>query len=149
MKNIFTFLILILFLQSNAQTEQTHIPASKSIVGIWRQTGFVNPNNGETVTVLTGNYKLINPDGTYFTFVTWGSNDPINGTTIGKYGTYEVKSDELMVEHTIKHVIVPSLSGKSGEVKYKLIDENTLMMAWQNDFKQWVNEKWTRLPLSR
>lgn len=46
-----------------------------------------------------------------------------------------------MVEHTVKHIIVPSLSGKSGEVKYNFIDENTLMMAWQNDFKQWINEK--------
>ena len=149
MKNIFTFLILILSLQSNAQTEQTHIPASKTMIGIWRQTGIVNPNNGQTINVLSGNYKVINPDGTYFTFVTWGSNDPIKGTTIGQYGTYEIKSDALMMEHINKHVINPQLNGKSAELKYNFIDENTLMMAWQNDFKQWINEKWTRLPLSR
>lgn len=39
MKNIFTFLILILSLHINAQTEQTHIPNSKSMLGFGDKRG--------------------------------------------------------------------------------------------------------------
>ena len=139
MKNIFALLFLAFSIFTNAQTEQTHIPASKSIVGIWRQTTWVN-NNGETTDRLTGNYKVINADGTYFTFVTWS-----NETTIGQYGTYEIKTDSTLVESVIKHSMNPNLNGTSGTLMYELKDEKTLMMAWKNNMGNWVNEKWARL----
>ena len=149
MKNIFILLFLTFSVVANAQTEQTQIPESKSIVGIWRQTGIIHPNNGNLMPVLSGNYKLINPDGTFFTFVSWGTKDPKKGTTIGQYGTYEIKTDSTLVENVIKHSMNPNLSGTTGTLMYELKDEKTLMMAWKNNMGNWVNEEWTRLPLSR
>lgn len=149
MRNIFTLFFLTFSLLTTAQSKQTHIPASKSIFGIWRQTGIVNRTNGQIVPVLSGNYKVINADGTFYTFVSWGTRDPEKGTTIGQYGSFEIKSDSTLVEHIIKHVIDSNLSGTTGVLKYKLIDEKTLMMAWKNNNGIWVDEKWTRLPLSR
>tara|TARA_R110002049_G_scaffold292003_2_gene476182 strand:- start:1307 stop:1759 length:453 start_codon:yes stop_codon:yes gene_type:complete len=149
MKNILIVLFLAFSVAANGQTEQTHLPASTSVVGIWRQTGVVNPSTGAYMGLLSGNYKVINPDGTYFTFVSWGTKDPKKGTTIGQYGTYEIKSDSTFVEHITKHTIDPKLNGTSGLLKYKLVDKKTLMVAWKNSNEIWINEEWTRLPLSR
>ncbi|MFI0428089.1 DUF4488 domain-containing protein [Mariniflexile sp. HMF6888] len=143
MKNILILLFLTFSLLTNAQREQTHIPALKSIVGIWRQTG-IALTNGNTMDRLNGNYKVINADGSYYTFVTWP-----NETVIGQYGTYKIKSDSILVEHIIMHEMNSNLNGKDCTIKYKLIDETTLMMAWSFDNEKWVNEKWTRLPLAR
>ena len=148
MKNILVLLFLTFSLLTNAQTEQTHIPASKSIVGIWRQTGIENRNTGEIIDIISGNYKVINADGTFFTFVTWGINDPSKDTVIGQYGTYEITSDNTLVEHIIKHIINPNLNGTDGDIKFKQIDENTIIISWCSDNKIRIHEKWTRLPLS-
>lgn len=149
--NKYTVILLIFCsLFSFSQAKQTHTPASKSLKGIWRQTGIENPVNGKVVDILSGNYKVINEDGTFYTFVTWNMRDPFKGTTIGQYGDYQIKSDSTLIEHIVKHVINPSYDGKDVELKYELIDESTMMMAWWNlDKEVWVSERWTRLPLSR
>ena len=128
------------------QSNQTHLPASKTLVGIWRQTGVTQ--NGNLVDVISGNYKVINSDGTYFTFVTWGMRDQSKDTAIGHYGTYKTTSDSTLVEHIVKHVMYPPLNGKDSLLKFRLIDENTIIMAWSSGDKTWVDEKWSRLPLS-
>lgn len=89
---------------SFGQTFPTHLPASKSLVGIWRQTGATY--GGNFVEAKSGNYKVINPDGTFFTFVTWGMRDQSKDTAIGQYGTYELTSDSTLVEHVIKHIMI-------------------------------------------
>ncbi|MFV0566467.1 MAG: DUF4488 domain-containing protein [Flavobacteriaceae bacterium] len=149
MRLFFILSFLSFSLLINTQTEQIQIPDSESIVGIWRQTGIENPFTGEFIATISGNYKVISPDGTFFTFVTWPSNDPKKGTAIGQYGNYEVKSDSIMIEKIIKHVLTPNLSGKNATIKYNLVDKETLMMAWENEKGFWINEEWTRLPLSR
>ena len=145
MKNSIILLFLIFSSITIAQTNQTHIPASETMVGIWRQTGLVNPNTGEMMEVISGNYKVINPDKTYFTFVTWGINDPRRPTVIGQYGTYEIISDSSLVEHIVKHDLNAKMTGTSVELRYIMKDKNTLMLAWKNHIDIWVNEVWTRL----
>lgn len=147
MKKLFILFTFMIFSQiSNGQTTPTHLPASKSLVGIWRQTG-VN-YGGKVVEVKSGNYKVINPDGTFFTFVTWGMKDQSKDTSIGQYGTYKITSDSTLVENIAKHIMNPNLNGKDSGIKFRFINENTIMMAWSIDNKRWVNEKWTRLPLT-
>lgn len=155
MKHFFLFIFSILTLASVAQTKQkkkvktlelkkaTHVPASKKLVGIWRQTGVANPDNGEVYAINTGNFKVINPDGTYYTFVNW---DMLN-TTIGQYGTYTITSDSTMVEHIIRHALVPALDGKESTVRFKMTDENTMVTAWSTDNKKWDGDQMTRLSI--
>lgn len=145
MKHIFTLLIIVFSATLSAQTKQIHIPVSKSIIGIWRLIDERTLTNGESIKIVTGDYKVINADGTYYTFVTWP-----NETTIAQYGSYEIESDSTLVEHIIENVLHPRLSGKDSPIKYSLIDENTMMMAWSFslDGNNWVNEKWIRLPLA-
>lgn len=144
MKNILSVIVFITFsLSLISQNEQTHVPASKSIIGIWRQTG-VSQMNGKTMDRLTGNYKVINADSTYFTFVAWPEK-----TVIEHYGTCEITSDSTLVEHIVIHSMNSSLNGTDQFTRFKLINENTIEMGWSLDNKNWVNEKWTRLPLSR
>lgn len=131
-------LLLCLLIYSIAFSAQTHVPASKSMVGVWRQTGAMT-NTGELIKVKSGNYKVINPDGTSYTIVTWS-----NGyTNIGFYATYTITSDSTCTEHIIKHNN-PAMNGKDSELRFKLTDENSMIVSWKLD-NRWISESWTRL----
>ncbi|GGA66445.1 hypothetical protein GCM10008015_03930 [Flavobacterium palustre] len=145
MKHILALLILVFSATLSAQTEQKHIPVSKSIVGIWRRIDERKLVNGESIKIVTGDYKVINADGTYYTFATLPYE-----TIIVQYGSYEIESDSTLVEHIIQNVLHPRLSGKDSPIKYSLIDENTMTVAWSYNLegKIWLNEKWIRLPLA-
>lgn len=145
MKYILVLLIIVFSATLSAQTVQNHIPVSKSIVGIWRRIDERKLVNGGSIKIVTGDYKVINADGTYYTFVTWP-----NETTIAQYGCYEIESDSTLVEHIIENVLHPRLSGKDSPIKYSLIDENTMTVAWSYNLEGniWINEKWIRLPLA-
>lgn len=136
MKKTFVLLSLVIF--SFALSAQVHVPASKSIVGVWRQTGAMT-NTGELVLVKSGNYKIINPDGTSYTIITWGNGS----TTIGFYATYKITSDSTCTEHIIRHAN-PTMNGKECALRFKLTDENSMRMDW-NLGDRWVAESWTRL----
>ena len=139
------YLITILLIVS-CKANPTHIPTSETMVGIWRQTGLGNPNTGEMMEVLTGNYKVINADKTFFTFVTWGSYDQRKGTTIGQYGSYKFNTENTLVEYIIQNSLSPKMSGTSNDLRYTLTDKNTLQLSWINDSGIMMKELWTRLP---
>ncbi|MDO3693315.1 DUF4488 domain-containing protein [Wenyingzhuangia sp. chi5] len=149
MKKIFTLFITtcsLIFLiccssKKNSETDNTHIIESKSMVGFWRQTGVTS--NGKTYDRLTSNYKMINDDGSYFTFITWPKN-----TSIGHYGSYEITSDSTLTEHIVLHMN-PELNGTDQYTRFKLIDKDTLIMDWSLDNERWVCEKWTRIPITK
>lgn len=146
MRNPFILLLLLMSsLSSVGQEEPVHVPASKSLVGIWQQISYLDPS-GKSIDQPTGNYKIINPDSTFYTFVVWGLSDHGKSSTrIGQYGTYEVTSDSTWTEHIVEHYLYKPLSGKDGWIKHELVDENTLIMAYSYDKKKWVKEKWRRL----
>ena len=143
MKN--SFVLLFVFLSSvllRGQERPIHVPASKNLTGIWHQLSPRDPSEK----LFTGNYKILNPDSTFYTFVTWGVADHGRSpSTIGQYGTYEITSDSTWIEHIEEHYLYKPLSGKDGRIKYELIDENTLIMSYSYDKKKWVKEKWKRL----
>lgn len=136
MKKAFVFLGLIIV--SLSLSSQIHVPASKSMVGVWRLTGVMN-DNGEFVKMTTGIYKVINPDGTTYTIATWGNNP----STIGFYATYTITSDSTYTEHIIKHGD-PAMNGKDSELRFKLTDENSMRVEWKLD-NRWISQSWTRL----
>lgn len=122
-KNIIVSLALIL---PNILLAQQHLPESKSLVGLWRQTLFVKGDNVEKTQIKTGNYKVINPDGTFYTFIIWGAGNtnPVKDiTTIGLYGTYKITSDSTYTEHIVKHSIIPSMNNTDSQLKHKRIDD--------------------------
>jgi hypothetical protein len=142
-----TFLSLIAVLAVFALTAQNHVPASKSMVGIWRQTGAMT-TSGELVNVRTGIYKVINPDGTFYTFITWGADGSNAPTEIGLYGTYKITSDSTCTEHIVKHATSPEMNGTDSFMKSKLVDENTLLVQWKSG-ERWVKESWSRLQMGK
>jgi hypothetical protein len=142
-----TFLSLIAVLAVFALTAQNHVPASKSMVGIWRQTGMMS-SSGQLVNVTTGNYKVINPDSTFYTFITWGSDGSNAPTEIGLYGTYKITSDSTCTEHIVKHATSPEMSGIDSSLKFKLVNENTLLVQWKNG-DIWIKESWSRLQMGK
>lgn len=141
MKKSITLLSFVLI--SVALIAKTHVPESKNIVGIWRQTGAMSMN-GEIIRIKSGNYKVINPDGTYYTFIAWGLNEP---TVVGLYGTYKMTSDSTITENIIKHAN-PSMNGKESKIRFRLIDENTMLIMW-NANGNWIPEHWTRLQFTK
>ena len=141
------FLSLIAVLAVFALSAQNHVPASKSMVGIWRQTGAMT-SSGELVNVTTGIYKVINPDSTFYTFITWGAGGSNAPTEIGLYGTYKITSDSTCTEHIVEHATSPDMNGFDSFLKFKLVDENTLMVQWKNGEK-WIKESWSRLQMCK
>ncbi len=123
-----------------------HLATSKGLVGLWRQSG-ITEINGEISEVLSGNYKVINPDGTFYTFITWGEKKP---TQIGLYGTYIITSDSTYTEQIIQHGINPRMNGTSSELRYKMIDENTLLIEYKNEaINKWIPEIWRRVEMAK
>jgi len=142
-----TFLSLIAVLAVFALSAQNHVPASKSMVGIWRQTGAMT-SSGKLVNVTTGNYKVINPDSTFYTFITWGAGGLNAPTEISFYGTYKITSDSTYTEHIVKHAMSPEKNGVDSALKFKLVNENTLLVQWKNG-ERWIKESWSRVQMGK
>jgi hypothetical protein len=144
-KNTNFLLAITLLIFVSCSVKHVHIPASKSVIGIWRQTGLKRPLTNKYVRMKAGYYKILNADGTYYTLLTWTNNTPIKNTTIGKYGSYTVISDSTILEHTTKHE-TPKFNGADDNITYKLIDDNTMTVGWENEQGLWIYEEWTRVP---
>ncbi|MGQ1936304.1 hypothetical protein ACT4RV_10420, partial [Ornithobacterium rhinotracheale] len=65
MKKIFFVFVAVFGIMLNAQEASKHIPISKDLVGFWQQRYIIQTANGEKKLKSSGNYKVINPDGTY------------------------------------------------------------------------------------
>lgn len=141
-------ILLMAFIVTLPLAAQTHVPASESLVGIWRQTAIMNNFTGKLIDVKSGNYKVFNSDSTFYTFIIWGKQSITQETTIGQYGNYNVTSDSTLVEHIIEHTINPKMNGSESHIRYELVDDNNLIIKWSLDNKKWIAEKWSRLPLS-
>ena len=147
------FIILFLAVVGTLQAQQ-HLPESKSLVGMWRMIGVGMPNQGGVVKVKSGNFKVINSDGTFYTFLASlpgrNTSQP-DFATIMLYGTYAVTSDSTLNEHIVKHPHQPQMDNSESELKYKFVtgsDNNVLYMMWKNTTtNQWIPEMWERVRL--
>ena len=152
MKTKTLFIIFCLAVTSVLQAqEKQHLAESKSLIGIWRQIGMTKNNAGEVVSVKSPTYKVVNPDGTFYAFITWGaySNVQSDETTINLYGTYTFTSDSTFTEHIIKHSGNPKMDNTESELKYKFVpgsNNNAVYMMWKNTVSStWIPEIWERV----
>ncbi len=144
-KNLTLILALLICLAFEAQTQ---LATSKTIVGMWNQTAGYDYEVGNTNLESASNfYKIINPDGTFFTFVSTPKQYTGDTPIISQYGTYKIDSDNgTLTEHIDGHVINPRMVGKNVTIKYELKDENTLLLSWTPNGKISISETWTRVP---
>lgn len=131
---------------------QQHLPESKSLVGLWRQAGIVKTIDGEIRHFKTGNYKVMNPDGTFYAFITWGvgkTNLQDDVTTMNFYGTYTLTSDSTFTEHIVTHSGNPTMSNTDSELRYKFIPDtnnDVMYMKYKNPIiNEWIPEVWERV----
>lgn len=150
MKSKTLFIILCLVVAGTLQAQE-HIAESKSLVGVWRQITMSKNSSDEVVVVKSPTYKVVNPDGTFYAFITWGaySNVQHDETTINMYGTYSITSDSTFTEHVVKHSGNPKMNNSDSELKYKFVpdtDNNAVYMIWKNNISnQWIPELWERV----
>lgn len=145
------FIVLFLAVTGTLQAQE-HLPESNSLVGMWRLVGMTRNQSGETVAVKTGNYKVINPDGTFYVFITWGARNqnPQNDiTAFNLYGTYTITSDSTYTEHIVKIDGNPGMNNSDSEMKYKFApgsDNNVVYLMWKNSaLNRWIPELWERV----
>lgn len=121
---------------------QTHIPASKSFVGIWRLSEGMLHGSDKT----TGMFTVNNPDGTFYLFTTSGTVSTY--ASVLQYGTYEMTSDSTCTEKITKHMTNPIMDDQIILIKFRLIDENTMISQWKlgSINMEWMPEKWVRVP---
>lgn len=122
-----------------------HIIESKSLVGFWHQVIPIRLDNGQTIIQHTGNFKVINSDKSFYTFVNW--NDK-RQTTVGLYGTYQITSDSTYTEHIIQSGINPSLTNTDSPLRYKFINENIIYLQYCLN-GNWIPEMWKRVELEK
>ncbi len=137
MKRIFMYLILVSLLMSCGTYQKTNIIESNDLVGLW---GMVKElPSGKTVYI--GTIKVINPDKTFY--LIWNSGGKpykdLSGKTnnkpfIGLYGTYKFGKKEgsftNYTEHIISHSLSATLDNTDSELKYKMIDKNTMLLMY-------------------
>jgi hypothetical protein len=124
---------------SCALNVQTHIPASKSFVGFWRLTGGVMHGSSAT----KGMFTVNNPDGTFYLFTTSGTDSTY--ASILQYGIYKMTSDSTCTEQIVKHITNPTMDGRIALIKFRFIDENTMILQWKLGDLPYFSEKWSRV----
>jgi hypothetical protein len=62
------------------------------------------------------------------------------------WGTYKITSDSTFTESVIKHYAFPALDNSESIMRFKLLDDNMLVMKYYNNVnKEWVPEVWKRV----
>lgn len=120
--------------------QQNHIAISKSLVGFWRYSGTWVPN-GSTLINPSNHYKVINLDGTYYTF-----SISTTITQITVWGKVEMTSDSTYTEFITKNGQNPGADNVRCFQTYKIIDNGTVMLSKYQNGNMWSNEKWIRVP---
>jgi len=139
-KSIFTVALMVVTCMAFAQKD---LIESKSLVGIWQQAQ-VDNSNGQAKVVRLTTYKVLNADKTFYCFSINNLNN-LNSNVI-HFGSYNITSDSTFTESVTKHYAFPALDNSESLMRYKLLDENTLLMQYYNSVnKQWVPEIWVRV----
>lgn len=152
MKTVIISLIILFTVSCSVQKRTVeHLPDSQSLVGIWRQVVYVKKKDtGEIKKIYTGNYKVINTDGTFYCFVIWGNKIPDSSMMdISLYGTYDITSDSTYTEHIIRHKAKPLMSNTKSELRYKMMpnsSNNVVEVSFKNEhLGKWIPELWERV----
>ncbi len=125
-----SLILLLLVLSCFTFQAQTQLATSKTLIGMWNQTGGIDYEVGDKDLIVPSDfYKIINADGTFFTFIPTPKKYTGSSPIISQYGTYEIDSESMLTEHIDGHAINPRMVGKSVTLKYKLKDENTLIIS--------------------
>ncbi len=140
MKKLFSLLIVGIFATSCIilPCSKTNIINSTNLVGVWGQV--VETRSGQDV--YTGVIKVINSDNTFY--LIWNSR---NNPQIGLYGTYTLNGAKgSYTEHIMFHSLDHQLNGTDSELKYELIDENTLLLEFHLKKNGYMGrEVWRRI----
>ena len=140
-KLIFTVALMALTGMAFAQKE---LVESKSLVGIWQQAQANQSNDGQLKVINLPTYKVIKEDMTYYSFSINNLNN-INSNVV-HWGTYKITSDSTFTESVIKHYAFPALDNSESIMRFKLLDDNMLVMKYYNNVnKEWVPEVWKRV----
>lgn len=124
-----------------------HIALSKGLVGVWRQTGIIISDH--VVELRTGNYKIINNDGTLYTIVVGGMlpNGIEVPTRIGFFGTYYDVTEDSYFEKTIENFMNPLFNNVVSELKYEIVNDTILNSQYRRagTSDNWMHEIWMRV----
>ena len=140
-KLVFTIALMALTGMAFAQKD---LVESKSLVGIWQQAQVNQSPDGQTKVINLTTYKVIKEDMTYYSFSINNLNN-INSNVV-HWGTYKITSDSTFTESVIKHYAFPALDNSESIMRFKLLDDNMLVMKYYNNVnKEWVPEVWKRV----
>jgi hypothetical protein len=127
--------LTVLILPTHAQTKN-----QKLLVGIWRQTGTMTID-GKLVSVVTGNYRITNPDNTFLMFSESSSTLP--NAAFWQSGTIQYLSDSSSVEKILMHK--EGEDGRSIYIRFNFLNENKYLSQWSLNGTSWVAEIWERI----
>lgn len=136
-------LIILVSTLSFAQNRK-YLPESKDLVGLWQQVGNAyKDTKGNLRIIPVGNYKVINNDGTFYTFML--TENGFSGMIL--YGEYKTTSDSTLEEYVIHHSN-ERYNNSSSIMKYKIIDNDFLLLTFKNmsiENGKEIKEVWVRV----
>ena len=139
-KSIFIVALMVVTCMAFAQKD---LVESKSLIGIWQQAQVQKTADGQSKIIKTAVYKVLNADNT-FVFFSISSN--VLNTNVSHWGTYNITSDSTYTESVTRHYTSSALDKSVSQMRFKLLDENTLFMQYYNDAnKMWIPEVWLRV----
>ena len=126
------FLLIFVATLGYAQ-EKKHIAESKGLVGFWCQ---LKPywEAGEMELSVTGSYKIINTDGSFYNFLALKNEEKMKGgvKTVFLYGNYEITSDSTYTEHITRNI--NSITDNTiSNGKYRFLSEDMIVVSFKNE----------------
>lgn len=139
-KSILTVALMVVTCMVFAQKD---LIESKSLVGIWQQAQVKKTADGQSTIIKTPIYKVLNADKSFYCFSI--NNNELN-SNISHFGSYNITSDSTFIESVTKHYNSPAMDNSESQMRFKLLDDNTLFMQYYNEAnKVWVPEVWMRV----
>ena len=139
-KSIFIVALMIVTCMAFAQKD---LIESKSLVGIWQQARVTQSRDGNVKIVKATVYKVLNADKSFYC-ISITNNDLTTNVSI--CGSFKITSDSTYTESVTRHYTSPSMDNSESQMRFKLLDENTLLMQYYNEAnKVWIPEIWVRV----
>lgn len=134
----------ILFSSVIFSQEIIHVPKGNGgIVGFWQHVIPIKDLlRNKTIYRITGNYKVINPDHTFYNFSSIYDDMVISG-----YGTYQITSDSTLIEHSAYNKN-NHFDNIDLEIKFKKKSDDVFFQQFTIEGKT-IHEAWRRVKIGR
>lgn len=139
---LFLTLVMAVFCIGIVHAQQT---ADKRLYGVWQQEQTARDNNGKQRIIHLPVWKVIEGNGTFYTFLIAGRD----GRSMKmNEGTWTGVSDSIITEHVNRSLTAPQLNGCDNTIRYHFVDTNLIKIVYRlPNATRDAHETWRRVTM--